>query len=109
MATVSVGSGLYDRKKAFLKTIQLRRGNFKWVRGSGSGGHQENANIKRFKMTNGSPITAGFRRKRKYTLTDSGRSRSKREKGEVQGSSILKNVIIYTKAIEKRSLGKKGS
>jgi len=100
MATVSVGNGFYDRKKAYFKTIQLGRGIFKWARGSDIGDHQENANIKRFKMANGLPITAGFRRKRKYTLGDSGKSRSKRGKGKVLGSCIL--------MIEKRSLGKKG-
>lgn len=95
MATVSVGNGFYGRKKAYLKTIQPRRGTFKWVRWSGSGDHQENqspsdnTNIKRVKVTNGFPITVGFRRKREYTLTDSGSSRSKQGKGKVQSSSIL--------------------
>ena len=93
MATVPVGNGFYNRKKAYLNTNQLRRGPFKWAIGSGSGRHQENSqsplgntNVKRVKVANGLAITARFRR---YTLADSGSSRSKRGKGKMQGSSIL--------------------
>ena len=100
MATVPVGNGFYYRKKAYLKTIQLRRRTFKWARGSGSIDHKENqrpldnTNIKRIKVTNGLPITADFRRKKKYILADSVRSRSKRGKGKVQSSSILNSQSL---------------
>lgn len=108
MTTVPVGNGFYDRKKAYLKTNQLRRGPFKWARGSGSGRHQDNqspldnTNIKRVKVANGLPITAWFR---KYTLADSGSSRSKRGKGKVQSCSelnfpILRRIFVQNKAIE---------
>ena len=98
MATVPVGNGFYDRKKTqYLKTIHIRRGTFKWVTGSVSGDHPANqrpldtTNIKRVKLTNGFPITAGFRRKRNITLADSSSSRTKRRRGKVQtGSSMLK-------------------
>lgn len=95
MATVPMGNGFYDRKKTYLKAIQLKRGTSKWVRGSESDDHPENqspldnTNIKRVKMTNGFSITPGLRRKRKITPADSGSSRLKRAKGKVQGSCIF--------------------
>ena len=103
MAAVPVGNGFYDKNKTYLKTVHIRRGTFKWVTGSVSGDHPANqrpldtTNIKRVKLTNGFPITAGFRRKRKITLADSSSSTTKRTRGKVQSSSML-NVqckIIY--------------
>lgn len=103
MATVPVGNGFYNRKKAYLKTNQLRRETFKWAGESDNGHHQgnqsplDNTNSKRVKVAFGLPMTARFR---KYTLADSGSSRSKRRgKGKVQSSSILR-IIIQNKVIE---------
>ena len=93
MAIVPVGNGFYNRKKAYLKTNQLRRGTFKWAGESENGHHQgnqsplDNTNSKRVKVANGLPMTARFR---KYRLADSGSSRSKRRgKGKVKSCSIL--------------------
>lgn len=95
MATVPVGNCFYGKTKTSLKTGQLRRGTFKRVRGLVSGDHLEKqrpidtTNTKRVKVSNGFPITAGFWRKRKITLAESGSLRSRRARGKVQSSSIL--------------------